>query len=224
MNIESMAVSAVQNAISKTDYLCEQINKGDKEPSWDGVIYVYNTPSNNHKKEDYKATVHVQVKGKLINDHSEEKIKYSVSVIDLKNYRKVGGTMFFVVYISSNGDSKIYYNSLLPFELNRILKNVGKKKTVSVEFTAFPTDKAEITNLFMNFARDMDKQALLRNGEYDLERAKKEFDLSKFQYGFTYSGLGYDCNNPADYMLYHDLYLYAHNEDKTVNIVIDCLL
>ena len=28
MNIESMAVSAVQNAISKTDYLGEQISKG----------------------------------------------------------------------------------------------------------------------------------------------------------------------------------------------------
>lgn len=51
MNIESMAVSAVQNAISKTDYLGEQISKGDKEPSWDGSIYVYNTPADNHKKK-----------------------------------------------------------------------------------------------------------------------------------------------------------------------------
>ena len=221
MNIESMAVSVVQNAISKTDYLCEQINKGDREPSWDGSIYVYNKPANNHKKEDYKATVPVQVKGKLTNDHSADKIKYRVTVVDLKNYRKIGGTMFFVVYISANGESKIYYNSLLPFELNRVLKNIGHKKTVFVNFTAFPTDKTEITNLVMNFARDMDSQSILRNGEFDLARAKKEFDLSKFQYGFTYSGLGYNSTNAADYILHHDLYLYAHNEDKTVNIVID---
>ena len=87
MNIESMAVSAVQNAISKTDYLGEQISKGDKEPSWDGSIYVYNTPADNHKKEDYRATVPVQVKGKKMNDHSAEKIQYRVSVVDLKNYK-----------------------------------------------------------------------------------------------------------------------------------------
>lgn len=221
MNIESMAVSAVQNAISKTDYLGEQISKGDKEPSWDGSIYVYNTPADNHKKEDYRATVPVQVKGKKMNDHSAEKIQYRVSVVDLKNYKIIGGTMFFVVYISSSGETKIYYNSLLPFELNKILKNIGDRKSVSIEFTAFPTDKTEITNLVMNFARDKDKQALLRNGEYDLERAKKEFDLRKFQYGFAYSKLGYDDNNPAEYILNHDLYLYAHNEDKTVNIVVD---
>ena len=115
MNIESMAVSAVQNAISKTDYLGEQISKGDKEPSWDGSIYVYNTPADNHKKEDYRATVPVQVKGKKMNDHSAEKIQYRVSVVDLKNYKIIGGTMFFVVYISSSGETKIYYNSLLPF-------------------------------------------------------------------------------------------------------------
>lgn len=221
MNIESMAISAVQNAISKTDYLGEQINKGDREPSWDGSIYVYNTPGNNHKKEDYMATVPVQVKGMIKNDHSAERIKYGVSVVDLKNYRIVGGTMFFVVYISSNGETKIYYNSLLPFELNKILKNVGKRKSVFVEFMAFPTDKTEITNCVMNFARDMDKQGLLKNGEYDLERAKQEFDLSKFQYSFTYSKLGYEDSNPAEYILRHDLYVYAHNEDKTVNIVVD---
>ena len=221
MNIESMAVSAVQNAISKTDYLSEQISKGDKEPSWDGAIYVYNTPADNHKKEDYIATVPVQVKGKKMNDHSAEKIQYRVSVVDLKNYRIIGGTMFFVVYISSSGEIKIYYNPLLPFELNKILKNSENKKSVSIEFTAFPTNKTEVTNLVMNFARDKDKQALLRNGEYDLEKAKKEFDLKKFQYGFAYSNLGYDDNNPAEYILKHDLYLYVHNEDKTVNIVID---
>ena len=60
MNIESMAVSAVQNAISKTDYLGEQISKGDKEPSWDGSIYVYNTPADNHKKEDFLLVNYVE--------------------------------------------------------------------------------------------------------------------------------------------------------------------
>lgn len=217
-----MAVTAVKNAISKTDYLVESINENDKEPSWDGAIYVYDLPANNHKKEDYKSTVPVQVKGTVNNNHSNEKIKFRVEVVDLVNYRKVGGTIFFVVYVSSDGENtKIYYNPMLPFELNRILKDIGTKKSIMLEFCSFPTDKLEISNTVINFARDMGRQGLLRNGEYDLERAAKEFDLSKFQYGFSYTGLGYSPNNPMDYLLTHDLYLYAHNKDQTVNIVID---
>lgn len=222
MNIESLAVSEVKNAISKTDYLVEAIHDNDKEPSWDGCIYVYEKPANNHKKDNYLATVPVQVKGTLQSTFMNEKIKFRVNLSDIKNYRKVGGTLFFVVYISPDGESKkIYYNSLLPFELNRILKEAGSKKSVQIDFRAFPNDKNEITNTVMNFARDMEKQTLLKNGEYNMERAAKEFDLSKFKYSFSYSSLGYDYNNSPDYLLKHDLYLYAHNEDGTINIVVD---
>ncbi len=224
MNIESMAVTAVKSAISKTDYLVENIHTNDKEPSWDGSIFVYKNPGNNHRKEDYKFTVPVQVKGTETNDHSKETIKFRVDVVDLMNYRKIGGTIFYVVYISSDGEhTKIYFNPLLPFELNKILKNVGKKKSVLIEFSAFPTEKSEITNVVMNFARDMERQELLRYGEYNMEHAAKHFDLSTFQYGFSYTGLGYNSNNPADYVLNHDLYLYAYNSDETINIVIDHL-
>lgn len=225
MNIESLAVTAVKDAISKTDYLVDNINMNDKEPSWDGSIYVYKVPGNNHKKEDYLATIPVQVKGKVIKDHSNDKISFRVQTSDLKNYRKIGGTLFFVVYISSDGtNKKIYYNSLLPFEINRLLKKAETKKSMGIDLCSFPTEKNEITNTVLNFARDMDKQGLLRNGEYDMERAAKEFDLSKFQYSFTYSGLGHKINHAADYVLTHDLYLYAHNEDHTVNIVVDHMM
>lgn len=41
MDIEKLATSAVTGYISKTDYLSPFINEGDKEPSWDGNIYVF---------------------------------------------------------------------------------------------------------------------------------------------------------------------------------------
>lgn len=133
--------------------------------------------------------------------------------------------MFFVVYISSDGENKkIYYNSLLPFEINRLLKKAESKKSIQIDFYSFPTEKNEITNTVLNFAKDMDRQGLLRNGEYDMERAAKEFDLKKFQYGFAYSGIGMKLYDAADYVLTHDLYLYAHNEDHTVNIVVDHMM
>lgn len=45
MDIEKLATSAVTGYISKTDYLSPFINEGDKEPSWDGNIYVFNLNS-----------------------------------------------------------------------------------------------------------------------------------------------------------------------------------
>lgn len=45
MDIEKLATSAVTGYISKTDYLSPFINEGDKEPSWDGNIYVFNNSS-----------------------------------------------------------------------------------------------------------------------------------------------------------------------------------
>ena len=41
MNIEKLATSAVVESISKTDVLDPFVNDGDKEPSWDGNVYIY---------------------------------------------------------------------------------------------------------------------------------------------------------------------------------------
>ena len=40
MGIEKLATSAVETAIEKTDRLNSFINSGDKEPCWDGNIYI----------------------------------------------------------------------------------------------------------------------------------------------------------------------------------------
>ena len=50
MDYEILAISAVQTSISKTARLSSYINSGDKEPSWDGNIYLH---------EDEKKTKHI---------------------------------------------------------------------------------------------------------------------------------------------------------------------
>lgn len=222
MDIEGAAVSAVKAAISMTDYLEDHIQDKDREPTWDGHIYVYSRAGNVHSKGSFAGKVPVQIKGKLMKNQSKDKITYQVEVDDLKNFRRVGGTMFFVVYLDNNNHKKIYYSSLLPYVINSLLKDLDvKKKKVSVTFHAFPSEKNEITNLLMNFARDMGKQDLLKNGEYSLEQAAKDFDISKFSYGFAYTGLGYSHVDPIEYLLKHDMYFYASNEERNIHIVVD---
>jgi hypothetical protein len=49
--IEILSVSAVKNSITLTDFLAPYIADDDKEPSWDGFVYIYNNKSNRNSSE-----------------------------------------------------------------------------------------------------------------------------------------------------------------------------
>ena len=116
MDIEKLATSAVEDAIAKTDFLSPFVNSGDKEPFWDGHIYAFSHKSKKNKY--YKGRAPVQVKGKLCKNFSGAKFQYPVKTVDLRSYRKEGGTIYFVIQINDDGTcKKIYYNVLLPYLL-----------------------------------------------------------------------------------------------------------
>ena len=52
MELEKIAISAVETSIGKTDLLTSFINRGDKEPCWDGNIYIHE--SRDHTKRNIK--------------------------------------------------------------------------------------------------------------------------------------------------------------------------
>ena len=61
MDFEQIGTTAVINAVSKTDRLKAFVNSNDKEPSFDGAIYIYD---NKIYKKDNLKRVAIQVKGK----------------------------------------------------------------------------------------------------------------------------------------------------------------
>ena len=112
MDLEKLATSAIEKEIAKTDLLSSFINSGDREPCWDGHIYIH---------EDKKKTkknikkVAAQVKGKAVRTRDAKRtISYPISCDDLRAYMMNGGTVFFVVYLNKDtGDVlQIYYVSL----------------------------------------------------------------------------------------------------------------
>ena len=154
MDIETMAVTAVERMIAKTDNLVPRIPKKDKDPSWDGQIEVYHVIKKNgkimssQKKSDLILNVPVQVKGHVSQNMRKQKICYPIEMADLKNYLCVGGTIFFVVYMDEECENtKIYYACLLPYELKRIINKYGQQKHKSIEMKEFPTNKTDISNL-----------------------------------------------------------------------------
>ena len=206
MDIEKLATAAVVASISKTDVLSPYIKEGDTEPSWDGFIYIFQTKKK--KKENLKR-VPVQVKGTISNDHSSDKIKFDVSVVDLNNYYNNGGCVYFVVYLDANGENpQIYYTSLLPFKIIQILKDTKKEQqTKRIEFEAFPSESDKKVATLLAFHADMEKQAsfihapVLSVEEYEKQGLVEE-------YSFTVMGYGKN-RDFRDWIFQTDLYLYA---------------
>ena len=141
MDLEKIATSAVVSEISKTDVLSGFISEGDKEPCWDGNIYIH---EDSRKTKKNLKRVPTQIKGKAVRiDKTEDSIKYSISHDDLYAYMIDGGTLFFVVYIDKDsGDVlQIYYSQLIQLKIMGIINQ--KNKTYSVLFNKFPKDNKE---------------------------------------------------------------------------------
>lgn len=109
------------------------IDKNDKFPIWDGSVLVYN--STNNKNKNLKGKIPVQVKGTTVKNFSGSTRKYPIRVNDLENYLKDGGAIFFVVEIINPKNARIYYESLIPLEIDDLLsKKKENQKEISTEF------------------------------------------------------------------------------------------
>lgn len=156
--IETLAINAVRDSIVKTDLLDEYISDHDKEPSWDGNIYIYKNKS--RKKENITGRVPAQVKGTVKKDFSKTTIKFPVLISDLNNYLNDGGVIYFVVYMDEMGDNKtIYYIDLTPIRIRTILKDTKNNKKISINFHKFPTNSNDIISIVLNCYQNCTKQS-----------------------------------------------------------------
>lgn len=155
--IEESATIALKSAFLKCQYIASYIESNDKTPSWDGSVFVYKNCE--QKNEDLLGRVPVQIKGTITKIVSEE-ASFSCSVVDLKNYYYDGGCVFFLVSVEPSTQwHKIYYASLLTFDLNNILKKAKKQATYTIRLKSFPEEnEAEMANIFMDFIKDKPKQ------------------------------------------------------------------
>lgn len=172
--IETLSVNAVKNSIATSDILDQFISENDKEPSWDGNIYVYK--NKNKRKSELQGRIPIQVKGKECKKFPTNRVSFSISVSDLKNYLFDGGTILFVVYIrNTDAKTKIYYSSLLPIKLKNILDNTkNKQKNKSVKLSEFPTASDDKANICLNCLRNRQMQASFANSKlYSIEELKR---------------------------------------------------
>ena len=209
MNIEKLATSAVEESISKTDVLDPFVNDGDKEPSWDGNVYIY---ADKHKTKKGIKKVPVQVKGEVRKKLPLKKPpKYLVSLIDLENWLNDGGVLLFVVLLSENGDEKyIYYNALLPVKIRHLIKFSRGKKRKSISLTAFPDNNVQKVSVFLNFYSHMQKQTSYAQAPlFSLDELEKKGVLENVSFSVTTYGKRKSEYDIETAFLQNEVYMYA---------------
>lgn len=218
--IEESATTALKLALLKCPILETYIDSNDKTPSWDGTVFVYK--SDNPKKENLRGRVPIQVKG-TENEFVSDIATFSCSTVDLNNYYRDGGCVFFLVSVEpSTGKHKIFYASLLVVDLNNILKNAKGKKTYSIHLKLFPeNDSKEMAHIFLSFVSNAHKQAGFIGKELlSIEELEKRG--TKIE-GFTFNtvGIGLNAEDLPSFISTHDFYLYAKPQGLDIEIPID---
>lgn len=216
--IERLSVNYLKIRLMATEYLDPYINEGDKEPSWDGNVYILEDPQKNTKNKLGK--VPVQVKGKSVSSiFSSNTITYPVEVIDLNNYLEDGGILYFVVYLLKD-DHTIYYAQLEPIKIKEILINIDKEqKTKSITLKKLPDNNLDIVNIFKSFLYNRKKQLSFISEElYTLDKLSDLSEGTKLT--FSLSGLGLNRQGLQKYIDLNNVYMYAEIPGLPVSIPI----
>lgn len=202
--IETLSVNAVKNSIVTSDYLDQFIAENDKEPSWDGFVYVYSEKSK--KKDKLKGRVPVQIKGHQADDFSKSEISFSMEIADLRNYLYDGGAMLFVVYVNGSCQTKIYYVELTPVRLRSYLDSADGQKNKTVKLKEFPQDGTRKATIFLSCLQNCQKQASFVFNEL---RSLEELQQSGLLDKIIIPLVGTDMNDPKKALFTQEVYMYA---------------
>ena len=211
--IETMSVDAVRDSIMRTDHLDQFIPDNDKEPFWDGAVYIYE--NKNHTKENFRGRMPVQVKGTEKEDLSRNEISFPISTTDLRGYLADGGAIYFVVYIGSKGlRRKIYYIELTPIRIRIILEEAQKQGTKNVRLKAFPDDNDKKATIFLNCLQNCKKQSSFSEAHlFSIEELRKQGLLKNITIPLAGVGINNDIQTA---LVSNDVYIYANIKGSSI--------
>lgn len=132
-DLEKMLIAATNKRVQP------EIPTNDKEPLWDGYIYIYSQEAS--ESNDYlKTRLPIQVKATNVSKFSNKFHPYSVSKTALNAYLNEGGIIYFVIEVKENADglpeTKIFYKVLTTVALKNILDTFsenGKQKSIHID-------------------------------------------------------------------------------------------
>ena len=140
-----------------------------------------------------------------------KKTTFSVKIVNLENYKRDGGVVYFVVFITE-GKRFPYFKFLAPIDIKRIIKNAKGKSETAITLVPLGTVEGDLENQFIQFYYDCKKQTSTASSEI----LSMEDALQK-GYSISYQVHGIDDELEAfRYATSHFTYLYANIENSGV--------
>lgn len=209
--IEQKSITKVRDLIDRIKLFKSCFNEGEKGISWDGTIEMYN--GNPDKKENYDYSIDVQIKGRTSNNKKlNDKTRFSVERVDLENYLKKDGTILIVCLFKRDSELfKIYYISLLPYNIRMILKSNDSLK-IKLDLKEIK-DANDFEKICRNFKIDREIQKKIPDNIFDQKQLKNETgSISKF---FVWDN-DFNNFNPKDLI---GEWKYFYTSDKNGNTI-----
>lgn len=158
---ENIGIVDLKRVLLQTHIIdVSNIKDCDKGISWDGYLVVKKADSD--KKEDFYGLIPVQIK--TIHDSSSNN-RFSISKVDLINYKKENRVMYFYIKLDDNEEkSTIYYLPLQLWDLDNMIKSFKNQDSKSFTFNRFPKKVEDVKKTVFAFIEESDKQKQLLPG------------------------------------------------------------
>lgn len=213
---ETLGVSYLSTFIDKHELLQSYFESNDKTPVWDGEIHVLKSTS--EKKDEIFGKVPVQIKATRQKMNALK--SFSLNISDLELYKSNGGVVLFVVWLSENNDLReIYYKSLPPLSIKKLLKKsrLNNKTTNSKKLSVqiFKLDEKEMYPMLVDFINNSQRQYSFINADgISVEDITDEKNLKFYFYG-PVKGENFR------YQEEHDLFLYYRDPLTGVEVPVE---
>lgn len=160
-DIEEKAINTVRVFFEDSHIVSTFIDQNDKEPFWDGYLYLY--PNGIKKNENFKGRIAVQIKGKDLKKIKEKNFTYPIKMSALKAYLHEG--VVYMVVQEIGKERKIFHRNLTPLAIrNNIRKHTGKK-TVNMEMFPLSENIEIVETELLQFEIDCKKQRSFADSE-----------------------------------------------------------
>ena len=211
IQIEDAGIEAVKRQLrSSSNIDATKLFHNDKTQSWDGDLFLYENEEWN--KKELIGKIPTQVKARTVQKFSKQISSLSMSKADLRNYKNDGGVILFKVEIIGD-KSKVFFNSLMPFDLEIILKRIKpavESATISLNEMTL-NDALSFALICKRFISDKIKQMPIVNFDFP-DNEVKQIHIEGIVKGGT---------NLPEFLMSGEHYIYGkrHPDDELYQYV-----
>lgn len=203
--IEEKALNHFKSFIEDSKVISQFIADNDKEPCWDGHLYLY--ADGIKDKEHLQGRVPVQIKGTEVDSFVTKKWKYKLEKADLKAYLEEP-TFFIVCQVKRDSKERmLFFRELLPNLVNKLLRDMGNNETRKTLFHPLTDNLKEFEDQLMAFLGNSKK--MISFAHSDLLSMEEALKKGIKEFSFIVPTKYADRLHLMKYLSTHSSYIYA---------------